>query len=145
MSREKKKLLLGLPLLLISILYLASCAVPPPTEEIAEAEQAVAEAKDVGAAECAPDELAAAEAALARGKALASEFCSELEARRLLVDARAKAEEAKAKCSSHSMIETADEIGLKDIFFDFNKSNIRGDAAAVLEENAKVLNDNPNI
>lgn len=145
MSREKKNLLLGLPLLLISILYLASCAVPPPTEEITEAEQAVAEAKDAGAAECAPDELAAAEAALARGKALASEFCSELEARRLLVDARAKAEEAKAKCASPSMIEAADEIGLKDIFFDFDRSNIRGDAAAVLEENAKVLNDNPNI
>lgn len=142
--RREKKFLLALPLLLVSIIYLASCAVPPPTAEIGEAEQAVAEAKDVGAAQCAPDELAAAEAALARGKKLAGEFCSELEARRMLVDARAKAEEAKAKCAS-PMMSSGEEVGLKDVFFDFDRSNIRSDAAAVLQENAKVLNDNPNI
>ena len=99
MSGQSKKLL-GLVLVLFSVVYLASCAVPPPTQELADAETAVQEARDMGAAECAPEELAAAEAALAKGKAWASEFCSELEARRMLIDARAKAEEAKVKCAT---------------------------------------------
>ncbi len=39
------------------------------------------------------------------------------------------------------------EIGLelKDIFFDFDKSDIRPDAIAVLQENAKALRDNPDF
>jgi peptidoglycan-associated lipoprotein len=34
---------------------------------------------------------------------------------------------------------------LKDIFFDFDKYNIRPDAVAVLEEDAQYLRDNPNM
>jgi peptidoglycan-associated lipoprotein len=37
------------------------------------------------------------------------------------------------------------EIGLKDIFFDFDKSDIRPDAIPILQENAKVLIDNPDF
>ncbi|MGI9553503.1 MAG: OmpA family protein [Thermodesulfobacteriota bacterium] len=110
---------------------------------MADAETAVQEAKDMGAAECAPEELAAAEAALAKGKAWASEFCSELEARRMLIDAKAKAEEAKVKCAT--VEEIIAELELRDIFFDFNRYNIRPDAAAVLQENAEVLAQNPDV
>lgn len=138
-----KKTFLGLTLLVGALLYLASCAVPPPTEELTAAETAVQEAKDAGAAECAPEELAAAEAALAKGKAWASEFCSELEARRMLIDAKAKAEEAKIKCAV--VEEIIAELELSDIFFDFDRFNIRPDAATVLEENAMVLKQNPDV
>lgn len=144
MYRVQTKLA-GLPLLLVAIALLAACApTPPPTQELANAENAVAEAKDMGAADCAPEELAAAEAALAKGKALASEFCSELEARRMLVDARAKAEEAKIKCSDMPYV-PAPGVELKDIFFDFDRFQIRPDAARVLEENALVLRQNPDL
>ncbi len=34
-------------------------------------------------------------------------------------------------------------LELKDIFFDFNKSNIRPDAIPVLEQNAEILRENP--
>ncbi len=34
---------------------------------------------------------------------------------------------------------------LEMVHFDFNKYNIRPDAKTVLEQNAKVLNDNPNV
>ena len=139
-----KKLLLVFPILVAALFYLSSCAVPPPTQELAAAESAVAEARDAGAAECAPEELAAAEAALAKGKAWANEFCSELEARRMLIDARAKAEEAKIKCSDMPFIPTED-VSLSDIFFNFDRSTIRPDAAAVLEQNADILKSNPDI
>ena len=142
MSGQSKKLL-GLVLVLFSVVYLASCAVPPPTQELADAETAVQEARDMGAAECAPEDLAAAETALSKGRAWATEFCSELEARRMLIDARAKAEEAKIKCAT--VEELIAELELRDIFFDFDRYNVRPDAAAVLQENADVLAQNPDI
>ncbi|MBI4229087.1 MAG: DUF4398 domain-containing protein, partial [Deltaproteobacteria bacterium] len=98
MKRDKQIILVGFPLLIVALLYLVSCATPPPTKELAAAESAVAEAKAAGAPECAPEDFAAAESALAKGRALASEFCSEAEARRMLIDAKAKADEAKFKC-----------------------------------------------
>lgn len=146
MKRDKQIILLGFPLLVVALLYLVSCATPPPTKELAAAESAVAEAKAAGAPECAPEDFAAAESALAKGRALASEFCSELEARRMLIDAKAKADEAKFKCQvvpPPPPPPPAPE--LKDIFFDFNRYNIRPDAAAVLEEDAQLLRDNPNM
>jgi peptidoglycan-associated lipoprotein len=137
---------LAFPLAFALLLILASCATPPPTKELAEAESAVAEAKAAGGPECAPEEFAAAEQALNKGKALASEFCHELEARRMLVDAKAKAEEAKAKCMkpvTPPPPPPAPAPELKDIFFDFDKSNIRPDAEPILQENAQILKENP--
>ncbi len=145
MYRGKNAIFLGIPLLIVAIVYLASCATPPPTQELAAAEAAVADAKAAGCPDCAPEECAAAEAALAKGKAIAGEFCAELEARRMLIDAKAKADEAKFKCQEPPMPPPGPAPDLKDIFFDFNKYNIRPDAAAVLQENAQVLNDNPSI
>jgi len=147
--RKKDVFAILFPVVIVALLYLVSCATPPPTKELADAEAAVAAAKAAGAPACAPDEFAAAEAALAKGKALAGEFCHELEARRMLVDAKAKADEARFKCLGMKapppppMVE--EEFGLKDIFFDFNKYDIRPDAEPVLQENADVLKNNPNV
>src|SRR4030067_2523513 len=146
--RKKDVFAILFPVVIVALLYLVSCATPPPTKELADAEAAVAAAKAAGAPACAPDEFAAAEAALAKGKALAGEVCHELEARRMLVDAKAKADEARFKCLGMKappppMVE--EEFGIKDIFFDFNKYDIRPDAEPVLQENADVLKNNPNV
>lgn len=166
MKRDKQIILVGFPLLIVALLYLVSCATPPPTQELAAAESAFADAKaqceacrqdwceNVGQPDaqycgypCGDDELAAAESALARGRALASEFCSEAEARRMLIDAKAKADEAKFKCTAVVVPPPPPPPApeLKDIFFDFDKYNIRPDAAAVLEENVQFLRDSPNM
>ena len=130
---------------IVALLYLVSCATPPPTQELAAAEAAVAEAQAAGCPDCAPEACAAAESALAQGKALAGEFCSELEARRMLIDARAKAEEAKIACTMQVPPPPPPPPDLKDVFFDFDRFNIRPDAAAVLEENAGMLMAKPNV
>lgn len=152
---KRVKLFTVLPLVLLAV-YIASCANTPPTaQEIADAEAAVAAARAAGCPDCAPEECAAAEAALAKAKALAGEFCAELEAKRLLAEAKAKADEARFKClaSKEAPVESPapppapveTEYGLKDIFFDYDKSNIRGDAEPVLQENAEVLKNNPDL
>ncbi|MEE8044439.1 MAG: OmpA family protein [Thermodesulfobacteriota bacterium] len=165
MKRDKQMLFLSIPFLVVALLYLASCATPPPTKELAAADSAVADATatceqcksrvcgddptrgEYCGAPCGEAELAAANSALSRGKALAGEFCSELEARRMLIDAKAKADEAKLICSAPPPpppppIPVTD---LKDIFFDFDKSNIRTDAGAVLGENAEILMVDANV
>lgn len=165
MKRDKQMLFLSIPFLVVALLYLASCATPPPTKELAAADSAVADATatceqckqrvcgddpttgEYCGAPCGEAELAAANSALSRGKALAGEFCSELEARRMLIDAKAKADEAKLICSTPPPpppppIPVSD---LKDIFFDFDKSDIRMDAQAVLGENAEILMVDANV
>jgi peptidoglycan-associated lipoprotein len=147
---KRDKLFLVFPVVaFIMLLYLVSCAPPPPTKELADAEAAVAAAKEAGCPDCAPEECAAAESALAKGKALASEFCAEAEARRLLIDAKAKADDAKFKCLAKKPTvpppPVEEEYGLKDIFFDFNRYNIRPDAELILRENAEILKNNPDI
>src|SRR3972149_3976210 len=106
--RKKDVFAILLPVVIVALLYLISCATPPPTKELADAEAAVAAAtnqcsmckgdwcQNVGKPDveycgypCGDAELAAAQAALAKGKVLAGEFCHELEARRMLVAAKA--------------------------------------------------------
>ena len=166
MKRDKQMLFLSIPFLVVALLFLASCATPPPTQELAAADSAVADATATCeqckqrvcgddpttgvycGAPCGEAELAAASSALAKGKALAGEFCSELEARRMLIDAKAKADEAKLICSAPPPapppppIPTSD---LNDIFFDFDRSDIRMDAEAVLGENAEILKVDSNV
>jgi outer membrane protein OmpA-like peptidoglycan-associated protein len=165
--RRKDVFVYVFPVVIVALLYLVSCATPPPTKELADAEAAVAAATDqcnackqewctnVGKPSapycgypCGDEELAAAQAALAKGKVLASEFCHEIEARRMLVDAKAKADEARFKCLKKEAAPppvVEEEFGLKDIFFDFNKYNIRPDAEPVLQENVDILKKNPNV
>ncbi|MGQ0793212.1 MAG: OmpA family protein [Deltaproteobacteria bacterium] len=152
---KRVKLYTVLPLMLVGLMYIVSCAnVPPTPQEIADAEAAVAAAKAAGCPDCAPAECAAAEAALAKAKALAGEFCAELEAKRLLADAKAKADEARFKCLASKETPIAPppplppvetEYGLKDIFFDYDRAAIRPDAEPVLQENAETLKSNPNL
>lgn len=138
------KLLTVLPVLLVGLVFLASCGVtPPPTQELADAEAAYADAEAAGCPECAPEECAAALHSLNKGRALATDFCSELEARRLLMDAKAKALEAQNKCSIAPPL--APVPGIKDIFFDFDRDNVRADAEAILQENAEVLKNDPSL
>ena len=138
--------LIVFPLLIVAVFILSSCATSPPRQELADAEAAVSAASHAGAPKCASAEFAAAQHALDKGRALAGEFCHELEARRMLIDAKIKADEAKYRClgipappPTYSMM--GDDY-LKDIFFDFASAAIRPDAEAVLEENADVLRDN---
>ena len=144
MRWDDLKLLTIVPVLIVAIVYLSGCATPPPTQELADAEAAMSEANAAGCPDCAPEECAAAESALAKGKSLAGVFCSELEARRLLIDAKASALAAKAKCT---VVPPPPAMGvdMKDIFFDFDKSNIRADAEPILQENAQMLMDNPDL
>lgn len=165
MKRDKQMLFLSIPFLVVALLYLASCATPPPTKELAAADSAVADATatceqcksrvcgddptrgEYCGAPCGEAELAAANSALSRGKALAGEFCSELEARRMLIDAKAKGDQAKQICSAPPPppappIPTTD---LMDIFFDFDRADIRADAGAVLGENAEILMVDANV
>jgi peptidoglycan-associated lipoprotein len=169
--RKDKLFLSVFPVVVAVLIYLVSCATPPPTKELGDAETSVKAAQDVCAkckadwcknvgkpdvqycgAPCGDDELAAAESALAHGKALAGEFCHELEARRALIDAKAKADEARFKCTKPAPAPAqippppmVEEFGLKDIFFDFDKYAIRSDAQPVLEEDADTLKKNPNV
>ncbi len=137
------------PAVLVAIFILSSCAASPPTQELNDAEAAVAEAKAEGAPDCGAEELAAAESALRKGEALMEEFCHEVEARRMLVDAKTKANEAKFKCMTSAIpppeevVVVEEDVEFRDIFFDFDESYIRTDAVPVLEENAQVLKDNP--
>jgi len=144
MRWDHLKLVAVVPALIVALIYLASCATPPPTQELADAEAAVADAWAAGCPDCAPEECAAAESALNKGKALYSEFCSELEARRMLIDARAKALEAKIICSIVPPM-MGEEPPFKDIFFDFDRSSIRADAEPILQENAEILSNNPGM
>jgi len=143
MRWDSLKLLTVVPALLVGLIFLASCATPPPTQELADAEAAYADATAAGCPECAPEECAAAESALKKGRALASDFCSELEARRLLIDAKALALEATNKCNIPAP--PAPVAGMKDIFFDFDRDNVRADAEAVLQENAETMNNDPDL
>ena len=49
------KLLTVVPALLVGLIFLASCATPPPTQELADAEAAYADATAAGCPECAPE------------------------------------------------------------------------------------------
>lgn len=135
-----------LPLLVLTIFILSSCATPPPTRELADAEASLAAASNAGAPRCASEKYAAAEHSLNKGRELANEFCHELEARRMLIDAKIKADEAKYKCLGIPMpppdISMIGNDYLKDVFFGFDSSAITMDANDVLKENAHALKDN---
>jgi peptidoglycan-associated lipoprotein len=161
MRMRRAALLMLLSLLLVSI-HIGGCA--KPNKELADAEAALQAARDAGAPELAPEEYQAAEDLIRRAKALMAGGRNK-EARELLEEARYKAIEAKGKAmiakSEGGMTEEerlareqelaklkggrAIEIGVQDIFFDYDRSDIRPDARPVLRENAEIIRNNPGV
>jgi len=125
------------------LLFIAGCATAPPTKEVGDAEAAIAAARSAGAPKCGTEEFAAAQSNFEKGKSLAAEFCHSIEALRMLVDAKVKADEARFRCMTPESVAVVPGHNLKDIFFDFDKSDIRPDAEPVLQDNAQTLKDNP--
>lgn len=139
--------------------YLSGCA--SSNKELQDAEAALEAAKQAGAPELAPAEYEAAQELINRAKEMMAAGRHK-EARDLLVDARYKAIEAKGKAESAaargamsgaesqaleqelSTLKGAGgpSMGLMDILFDFDRSNIRADARPTLQTNSSVINSN---
>jgi len=141
---------------IVTVLFVLGCAglyPEKPTQELADAKAAQEEAKAASAPEHAPQEYAAAEELLAKGEELMNVECKVEESRKLLLDARSKFIEArekglaeKARLAVPAPPPPAPEpLPLKDIFFDFDRSEIRADAMPVLQENAELLKANPGV
>ena len=151
---------------LVAALYITSCA--KPNEELNNAEAALQSAKEAGAPELAPAEYQAAEDLIKRAKDLIAQGKNK-EARELLEEARFKAIEAKGKAimaKSESAttpqeqltreqklealkqgggLSKGPDIGLQDVFFDFDKSDVRADARGALKEDAGIMKNNPGV
>jgi peptidoglycan-associated lipoprotein len=149
---------------LVMALYITGCA--RPNEELTNAEAALQSAKEAGAPELAPAEYQAAEDLIKRAKDLIAQGRNK-EARELLEEARFKAIEAKGKAIIAKSEGTPQEqqareqkleelkqggglskgpdIGLQDVFFDFDRSDVRADARGVLKEDAGIMKNNPGV
>jgi len=65
--------------------------------------------------------------------------------RKIKIDTGYSIYKTTSSCPSQTKKYDISPLGLKDIFFDFDKYNITPDAAAVLEEDAQILKDDPNV
>ncbi len=155
---NNKGLSLLVLLTLIFSVYIIGCA--SSNRELADAEAALQAAREAGAAELAPAEYETAQELINRAKEMMAAGRHN-EARELLVDARYKAIEAKGKAESVAarggmsdieIEETEEELsilrgmgggsmGLMDIFFNYDESNIRPDARPALQTNARIIKD----
>lgn len=143
--------------------YVIGCAKADP--ELTDAEAALQSAMEAGAPEYAPEEYQEAEDLIKRAREL-MEQGKHKEARELLKEARYKAIEAAGKAriakaqgqmTQEEMMAreqelermkqglTGDGMGLQDIFFDYDRSDIRADARPVLSGNASVIKENSDM
>ena len=139
--------------LIIALAFAYGCA-KKPDEELSSAEAALQAAQEAGAQELAPEEYEAAEELLKRAKELIAQGKYD-EAKELLQQARAKAEEARSKAEFAKQEQELEKmrrgvpevsgLGIQDIFFDYDRYNIRSDAISVLDQNAQVLRTNANV
>lgn len=140
-------------------IYSTGCS--SSNKELEDAEAALEAARQAGAPELAPAEYEAAQELINRAKEMMAAGRHK-EARDLLVDARYKAIEAKGKAESAaargamtgaesqaleeelSMLKGAggSSMGMMDIFFDYDRSDIRPDARPTLQTNASIINSN---
>jgi peptidoglycan-associated lipoprotein len=156
------KAIVSIVVVLAAVFYTLGCA-PRSDKELADAEAALQAARDEGALELAPEEYRAAEDLIRRAKELMAQGKHQ-EARSLLEEARYKAIEAKGKAliakaqgrmTEEEIVRKEEElselkgterpgadIGLMDIFFDFDKFDIRPDARPVLRQNAEIIKNN---
>lgn len=144
-------------------IYVIGCAKADP--ELADAEAALQSAREAGAPEYAPEEYQEAEDLINRAREL-MEQGKHKEARDLLKEARYKAIEAAGKAriarAEGQLTEeermarerelermkeglTGDNMGLQDVFFDYDRSDIRSDARPVLSGNASVIKENSDM
>ncbi len=151
--------------LVLVIIHISGCA--STDKELADAEAALQAARDAGAQQYAPTEYQAAEDLINRAKQLMAAG-QRKEAREMLEEARYKAIEAKGKAmiakSEGGMTEEERmareeelqklkegglgrgmDIGLQDIFFDYDRADIRPDARPVLRENAEIIQNKPGV
>jgi peptidoglycan-associated lipoprotein len=139
--------------LLLTLTVGFGCA-KKPDQELSSAEEALRAAQEAGAQELAPEEYEAAEKLIERARELISQGKYD-EARELLSQAKAKAEEAKNKAEFAKQEKNLEELrqgipqvtglGIQDIFFDYDRSNITTDARPVLDNNASILRNNANV
>jgi peptidoglycan-associated lipoprotein len=149
MSKNKSLILF----LLLTLTVGFGCA-KKPDQELSSAEEALRAAQEAGAQELAPEEYEAAEKLIERARELISQGKYD-EARELLSQAKAKAEEAKNKAEFAKQEKNLEELrqgipqvtglGIQDIFFDYDRSNITTDARPVLDNNASILRNNANV
>jgi peptidoglycan-associated lipoprotein len=125
-------------------LFISSCT-PDVSYEMNRANDALEDLKNVGGD---PEDIADIEALIAEAKELMDAGKYE-EARAKLEQARFEAIEAKGRAARTELdedraIRTGDEIeiGLMDIYFDYDQSRVRADAAPSLRENARIIKDN---
>ena len=171
-------------------IYLVGCGASAD-KELGDANEAVLAAREAGAEEYAPEELAEAEELIVQAEELMARG-QHNDARELLEEARFKAIEAKGKAltqahyaqmspqdrmveeqilarnksryeaesyatspaspsykgsstkSGSSRVYVDPKTGLGDIFFDFDRSDLRSDAIPVLRENSNIIRKNSN-
>nr|NIT13591.1 OmpA family protein [Candidatus Dadabacteria bacterium] len=121
-----------------------SCA-PGVGPELDNANQELNKLRDMGGD---PEDIAEIEAMIAEAKELLAAGDT-MGARKKLEDARIAAIEAQGRVARRDLdpdreIRTGDplDIGLVDIFFDYDQSRVRADAAPVLRQNAKIIKEN---
>lgn len=142
--------------------YLTGCG-PKANPDLTDAEAALQTAIEAGAPELAPEEYRDAEDLLKRARELMAQG-KDREARELLKEARYKAIEAAGKAriaKARGQISPEEEasreqeleelrqdltdapnMGLQDVFFEYDSSDVTSDARFVLDENAGIINDN---
>lgn len=125
-------------------LFISSCT-PDVSYEMNRANDALDDLKNAGGD---PEDIADIEALIAEAKELMDAGKYE-EARAKLEQARFEAIEAKGRVARAELdedraIRTGDPLplGLVDIFFDYDQSRVRADAAPALRENARIIKDN---
>ena len=164
MSNQKGFLIVFLLILAPIAINISGCA--NADKELGDATTALGEARDAGALEFAPEEYQEAESLIDQAKALIAQG-NYTEARDLLVQARYKAIEAKWKAiemrgememkratedmseleriAREKQLEQMKARGLKaergmtDIFFDYDKSDIKADSRPHIEQNADYI------
>lgn len=150
-------------LLIITVFYMISCS-SPATKELTDAQDALQAARDAGAQQYAAEEYGEAEELIRRAQELMQQGKNQ-EARELLEEARFKAISAKGKAIERERMAgmtpaereveariladikpeierisptvTPEKTGISDIFFDFDRSDIRADARSALRKNAE--------
>jgi peptidoglycan-associated lipoprotein len=140
-----KKSLLLLVALAVAMMLFAGCD-KYPAEELAKAEQAVQEAKAAGAPTNCADKYAAAESKLAEAKQAADvdkdyeKATSDANETVILANVAKGCPPPIAEATPAPPPPPAPaKLDLSKVYFDYNRYNIRSDAAATLKKNADLL------